>query len=341
MYFSSDSIINQQLSSAIIRTYFVGYDLGEYRNEPFTEVLLDTIVDFAFGYHTGILKKYDRRLLKEAARSIYKIKEYQEVKWVYVDKDEELSDCELKNEQKFLKRGEFGEMILHLILRDFFKTVPLLSKIHFKDTDGASVHGFDIVHIGPDVSDPNKDSLFFGESKLYSRKDGQAGIHGINDLLNDIKEHFKKDFLYREFALIVKKRDAFRTIHDYEDKNTLKEYSDFLDRKRHWYDMLSQVEAGKIKLEELFKSITIPIICTYQSKVFEGKNDEKSKEFQEELKKETEILTDRFNSAIDEIKPEKGELIKTNLNIVLLLFPIPSKKQLVKVLHEKLHKYQN
>ena len=35
--------------------------------------------------------------------------------------------------EKYKKRGEFGELILHLILRDFFETVPLLSKIYFKD----------------------------------------------------------------------------------------------------------------------------------------------------------------------------------------------------------------
>lgn len=340
MIFSSGTIINQQVSSATIRTFYVGYDLGEYRNEAFTEILLDTIVDFAFGFHTGILHKYNRRMLKEAARSIYKIKEYQEVKSIYVDKDEEFSDCELSDEQKILKRGEFGEMILHLILRDFFATVPLLAKVHFKDTDGATVHGFDIVHIGPDITDKAKDSLFFGESKLYSRKDGKAGIHGITDLLSDIKSHFKKDFLYREFALIAKKKDSFKPIEDYEDRNTLEAYSAFLERKRTWYDALSLVESGKMKLEDLFKSVTIPIICTYQSKLFDGKSDENSAEFKKELETESLELSTKFNSAIAQMKPEPGELIRTNLNILLLLFPIPSKKQLVKSLHEKLHKQQ-
>jgi len=339
--FASNTVINQQVSSATLRAYFVGYDLGEYRNEPFAEIILDTIVDFAFGYHTGILKKYDRRLLKEAARSIYRIKEFEDAKAVYVDKNDELSDCELTIDRKYLKRGEFGEMILHLILRDFFKTVPLLSKIHFKDTDNAAVHGFDIVHIGPDIADQNRESLFFGESKLYSRKDGQAGVHGIDDLVNDVKEHFKKDFLYREFALIVKKKDAFKEIEEYDDQNTLQEYSDFLQRKKLWYETLASVEAGKIKLEDLFKSITIPVICTYQSKLFDGKTDEKSQAFQGELQNEIASLSERFDLAISKLKAEKNLAIKTNLNILLLLFPIPSKKQLVKTLHEKLHKYQN
>jgi hypothetical protein len=36
-------------------------------------------------------------------------------------------------QDKDLARGEFGELILHLLLRDFHDTVPLLSKIYFKD----------------------------------------------------------------------------------------------------------------------------------------------------------------------------------------------------------------
>lgn len=150
MAFNSNNILIQNISGADLRTFHIGFDFGKYRNEEFAEKLMDTIVDFAFGYHTGILKQYNRRKLKEAAKSIYKVKGFNEVKKIYLDDNSELFDCELKIEDKYLKRGEFGEMILHLILRDNFESLPLLSKIHFKDTDSAVVHGFDIIHIGTD-----------------------------------------------------------------------------------------------------------------------------------------------------------------------------------------------
>jgi len=151
MKFNSLGVIKNHISEANLHTFYAGFDLGLFRYEAISEILMDAIVDFAFGYHTGILKNYDRRKLKEAAKSIYKIKEFSEVKWVYVDEDSELSDCELEAEKKYLKRGEFGELILHLLLRDFIKSVPLVAKIHFKDTDSATVHGFDLIHIGPDL----------------------------------------------------------------------------------------------------------------------------------------------------------------------------------------------
>lgn len=34
----------------------------------------------------------------------------------------------------FKNRGEFGEIILHFLLRDFKNTIPLVSKVYFKDS---------------------------------------------------------------------------------------------------------------------------------------------------------------------------------------------------------------
>jgi hypothetical protein len=340
MNFKSHTVINQQKHGSDLHVYYVGFDFGRYLNEELTEVLMDVIVDFAFGYHTGILKNYDRRILKEAAKAIYRIDEFKEVKWVYVDDNSELSDSELVAEKKYLKKGEFGEMILHLLLRDFFNTEPLVSKIHFKDTDNAVVHGFDIVHIGNDLTDSTQNSIYLGESKLYSRKNGEAGKHGIKDLVQDITHHFKTDFLYREIALINKKRDAFKPLEEYCDANTREEYQQFIINKKAWFELLKKVENREEKLQNFFKSVTIPLICTYQSEVFQNITDETSAEFQNELSNEVSELKALFDKELNSIVDEIGEPVKTELNIVLVLFPIPSKRDLVRTLHEKLYKAQ-
>ncbi|WP_103864821.1 DUF1837 domain-containing protein [Aquimarina sp. I32.4] len=340
MNFNSHSVIKNKNKGAQLQIFYLGFDFGRYQNDEFTEILMDVIVDFAFGYHTGILKNYNRRILKEAAKSIYRLDVFSQVKWVYVDDNSELSDCELKAENKYLKKGEFGEMILHLLLRDFFNTEPLLSKIHFKDTDNAVVHGFDIVHIGKDLTDNNQNSIYLGESKLYSRRTNDAGMRGVEDLVKDIVDHFKTDFLYREIALINKKRDAFKPIDEYNDKNTIDEYTQFLERKKAWFDILKKVESKSEKLQDFFKSVTIPLVCTYQSKIFDGVTDEGTPEFQLKLDAEVASLKAHFDKKINEIVDEIGEPVKTELNVVLILFPVPSKKELVKVLHQKLYKAQ-
>ncbi|MFP9084234.1 Hachiman antiphage defense system protein HamA, partial [Enterococcus faecalis] len=65
-----------------------------------------------------------------------------------------------KIDNKYLRRGEFGELFLHSILKYLFNTNPLIAKIHFKDSFGHAVHGFDSIHINTDSM-----TLWLGESK--------------------------------------------------------------------------------------------------------------------------------------------------------------------------------
>ena len=162
MAFKTSEVLEHNISEAQLKTFYIGFDLGVCRMEAFSDILMDAIVDFAFGYHTGILTTYDRRKLIEAARSIYKIDSFAQAKWTYVDEGSVIEDDDLKAEDVIKKRGEFGELILHVILRDYFNTTPLVSKIFFKDTDGFTVHGFDSVHIGPDLPDCKAPSLYLG-----------------------------------------------------------------------------------------------------------------------------------------------------------------------------------
>ncbi len=339
--FGSEDILVTEIEDINLKAFYIGFDLGIYQLKEFSDILMEALVDFAFGYHTGILKSYKRRTLVEAATALYNIKEFAEVKWTYVDNDSVLDDEELKAENKYLKRGEFGELILHLLLRDYFKTVPLLSKIHFKDSDGMTVHGFDSIHIGPDLTNEEEMSLYFGESKIYYRKSGKAGLNGIDDLVEDIQNHFSKDFLTRECMLITKKKDAYPELDSYQDLNTKEAFSAFIDKKNYWIDILTQVSLGKFKMQDFIKSVTVPLICTYESALFQKFEDDTHPDFKSEYVSEMKKLKSRLDERLNEIQTEKGDIDKTKLNIVLILFPIPSKKDLIKTLHQKLYNQQN
>ena len=338
--FASEKLITEHISEADLKTYFVGFDFGKYRYDELVDLILDVIVDFAFGFHEGILSEYNRKMLIEAAKSIYGIKTkvksdeieiFLEAKKIYVDQNSDIQDEDI--EKKYLKRGEFGEVILHLLLRDFIETVPLISKIYFKDTDGGIVHGFDAVHIGPSVSNQSKRSLYLGESKLYT-----CGKTGVGELISDIKNHFKRDFLRREFALISKKQTSFIKSENYENKNTLEEYKIYLEEKEQWFKLLDE----RNKLQDILDSVTIPLLCTYTSNAFNSHDNEETKEFIEDYEKEINELKTYFDKEQKRMKEEveDGEPVKTNLNIILMLFPVPSKKELVKKLHTKLYHQQ-
>ncbi|WP_149303826.1 HamA C-terminal domain-containing protein [Pareuzebyella sediminis] len=299
--FSSEKIITHKINDTELSTFLVGFDIDDngnskYRIKPLINKLSDVIYEFAFGFHDGEETPNNEILSKliEAAQSIYKIDAFQKVKDIY-----NTGSIEDDLEDKYLRRGEFGELVLHLLLRDFHNTIPLLSKIYFKDAYGATVHGFDAVHI-----EPNTKTLWLGESKLY--KDGKAGIKA---LIQDIEEHFKSDYLNSEFLIVSKKLKHF----------------DNIPEKDYWIDLMSKSS----KLIDQLESINIPLLCTYNCELFNKYSDENCEDFIEDYINEMQELKQYFDD-------NNNHPLKTKLNIILILFPVQDKVELVKGLHNKL-----
>lgn len=303
MIFHADKVISQHISESNLRSYLVGFDLNdkgmsEYRWGPLVNLLQDVIPEFAFGFHEGKVVPQEEMVhrLCEAAKSIYRIDVFREVADLTAIEDDD-------PRKKYLSRGEFGELVLHLLLRSFHETVPLLSKIHFKDAYGSTVHGFDAVHVQPSTK-----TLWLGESKLY--KDGKRGISA---LIDDLKDHINQDYLNSEFSIISKKLKIDNAVED----------------RDHWIDLMHH----HTKLSDILNDITIPVLCTYSSDNFNKYDDEKAEEFIKDYENEIRKLEKHFNDKND-------HPLKTSINVILLLFPVPSKDQLVSRLHAKLQHLQ-
>ena len=90
---------------------------------------MDALVDFAFGYHTGILKQYTRRKLIEAAKSLYSIKEINDYKTNYIDQNTVLEDSDPSISNKYQKRGEFDIFYSEIIFKQLHCFLKYISKI--------------------------------------------------------------------------------------------------------------------------------------------------------------------------------------------------------------------
>jgi hypothetical protein len=300
--FGALSVIEHPLSFDNARGYLVGFDLDVYGNNvyrwtPLIKCLLSAIHEFAYGFHEGTETKNTETALKvvDAALSIYKISHFDRVREIY-QKGNHIDD---DIDDKFLRRGEFGELILHVLLREYHDTIPLLSKIYFKDSLGHAVHGFDCVHV-----DPKTKTLWLGESKLYLDP-----RRALKELIADVQGHFSADYMEAEFSLIAKKIRHFDNVPLVDE----------------WQHILSD----STKLKEKFERINIPLLCTYSCDLFSKHDDEKSAAFQIEYETKIRALKKYFDDSF--VHPYKGKL-----NIVILLFPVPSKVELVKRLHHKL-----
>lgn len=117
-----------------------GHELGEWRAKQFADYLMKWMLEFCLSYSEleGLTPLNATELIKQAASRIYQTK-------------------------KFEKRGEFGELLLHAILRQVYSTIPAVSKIYYKDSANDTVKGFDAVHV---VADEDSLELWLGEAKF-------------------------------------------------------------------------------------------------------------------------------------------------------------------------------
>jgi hypothetical protein len=216
----------------------VGYEGGRWRSKELVDHVMEWLPDFALNYTERRSFGADSavRLIRAAARSIYKTK-------------------------KFENRGEFGELFLHIAIRQVFDTVPAISKMYYKDSDNSTVKGFDGVHV---VVTPSTLELWLGESKFYDNIS-----RAIADVVAELKDHTEALYLRREFA----------TIH------------------AHWphADRLKKLLDPNTSLDSVFDAVSIPVLLTYDSSAIN--NHEKiTEEYIREFSAEVEHYRETFAS---------------------------------------------
>lgn len=189
-----------------------GYEAGEWRNEQMADYLFEWLPEFALKYSDieDFNSATAMRLIRRAAKTVYTTDKYQ-------------------------KRGEFGELLLHALLREVFDSEPAISKLYYKSAANDTVKGFDAVHV---VDNGGELELWLGEVKFY--KDVAAAIR---DVTAEIAAHTERDYLRDEFILIASKVDA---------------------RWKH-AEAFRQLISERTSLDAIFARTCIPVMLTYES----------------------------------------------------------------------------
>lgn len=192
------------------------------------------------------------------------------------------------------RRGEFGELILHGLIRDIYQTTPLISKIFYKTGVGETVKGADCVHVIE--KDGEIDSLWLGEAKFY--KDGNAGlteaVKSVEDMLNRLAN-----------------REEFLTI-----RHHLKDSTASISKKAE--ELLSDATS----LDKIKAKICVPMLVTYDSDVTNAHIADTSV-FRQELNTELQPFIEKYLSKTTGIK---------EVDVHIFFMPLKSKKRLVEIL---------
>lgn len=260
----------------------VGYERDEWRTAQLAQHIFEWLPEFALtpSEFQSMQHANSVKLIRRAAQQVYTSK-------------------------KFENRGEFGELLLHAIVRQVHNSIPAISKIYYKTANNDTVKGFDAVHV---VGSPNDMELWLGEAKFYDKID-----RAIRDVVAELETHLGTDYLRAEFNLITGKID---------------------DSIPH-ADKLKKLLSPSTSLDEVFERVCIPVLLTYDSECVAG-HKACNKQYEDAFKAELEKHHTRFLAALT---AKKG--LPKDITIHLFLLPLAEKKKLIAAFDEKLKSWRS
>lgn len=191
--------------------YCAGFELSAWRCNALADHLIEWIADYAL--HEDELRVHHGNMyvrLREAAIRIYSSADY-------------------------AQRGEVGEIALHAICREFFRTIPIAPRVFYLTSSNEVVKSFDMVHVGYPAAGPE---LWLGEAKFYTN-----GVEGARAAVKSLTQHLDQGFLQNEKLILGPQ--ISRNIPEYQ-------------RIR---DLLST----QTSLDELFKTAVFPVCIASES----------------------------------------------------------------------------
>jgi hypothetical protein len=202
---------------------------------------------------------------------------------------------------KYKLRGEFGELFLHIALRQIYKSVPAISKLYWKDSVNSTVKGYDSVHV---VEINKKLELWLGEVKFYS-----DATKAIREVVAEIKDHTGLQYMKNEIALIANK----------------------LDESSPHYTTLSKLLHPNTSLDEVFDSACIPVLITYDSEVLKS-HSKGSQSYIEAMQNEVAKIQKNLSKKL--IK------LALPIRVHLFVIPLNSKASLITKMDDSLKRLQ-
>lgn len=299
----------EDINTIIMNTDYQEDGSLQYTYDNFADVFSENVLEYAFAY-AQIPPAQITRKLREAAQSMIKLHDVQKLRSYFTDDIPE-EDWDADFLRWYEKKGIFGEVILHLFLKEFKDTIPLISKLYFKDSFAQEAKGFDSVHVST-----NGETLWLGETKFYRTWKKHGVVKGgIDELVEDLKKHFTKDYLSEQYVIIKRGLET-----EYEHP-----------QRAAWIEKLNK----PILLKDVFQYIRIPLLCVYEDGIA-----------QDYLQPITEAAKDAGIIAHTTTVRDYYDSINTfphkdQVETLLILMPIEAKRKIVKCMLEKIWHLQN
>ncbi len=196
--------------------------------------------------------------------------------------------------------GDYGEMILFLLLELFYGSRKLVTKVFYKTSNSLPVFRSDAIHFTKDEDD--KIILWFGESKIY-KKFSDAITAAFNSV-----DSFLKTKMNDEIEFLIPSRIE---INKGADENLR--------------DKVIELIESKLSLDDI--TIKIPVLITYELGNLKKFNDIFSDDFTKNMKME-------FEERYKQIQLKNWKKYYKNVSFVFFLLPIQDIKDIKKLIQE-------
>ncbi|GLB53449.1 hypothetical protein NBRC110019_24900 [Neptunitalea chrysea] len=237
-------------------TFHLDYESNKYREKDLVSLIRDTVPYFA--------------LTEEEFSDLESIDQMR-IAWSRISKAQ-------KN-----KKGDYGELLLFLILLVYYKAPKLVTKVRLRTSTTLQINGYDCAHFTIEDDEP---VLWIGESKFH-----QSFSSALTHSITSLNEHCNVLFTSDELSI-------------------LKPNLEINKENKEIFQRLQSIFRGKSIDKIKFK---VPVLLTYDSKCIKN-NVETNEKFKSELIQELEKLY----GSIDE-----KEIVTDirNIDFIFLVFP--------------------
>ncbi|HHI3609883.1 TPA: HamA C-terminal domain-containing protein [Bacillus anthracis] len=247
--------------------FTLNYEDGKYRQLELVRIIKDSVIHFA--------------LTADEIKNLKKTDDFGEMErkaWSRISKAHKNS------------KGDYGELLLFLMLTVFFPTKKFVTKVRLRSSTKDQIKGFDCAHFTVDDDDI---SLWLGEAKFHNNFS-----NAINGAMGSIEEHCGFDYLNDEISILSSNIEMNENFPHYE--------------------VLDNLLNGGISLDTI--KIKIPVLLTFDSALLKKHSDLKDLDFVKNMEKE---FLRKFK-AID----EKKRVLKPSIEVLFLIIPFQSVKEI-------------
>ena len=258
------------------------FEDGHWRYDKFQKFIWDNIAETALSFRER--ESLITQPMSQLSESAKKLR--------LTDKEKDIS-----------KGSELSEILLYGIMKHYYKALPVVPKIYYKQNPRDNAKGADSVHI---VVENDDFSIWFGEAKFYNSIDNSR----LGEIVKSVENSLKTDKLKKENSIITDLHDLDFLITDYE-----------LNQK------IKSALSTKESIDSLKPKLNIPILMLYECPIT-AKATQLTDEYRLEI---TEFHKDRAQSYFTkQLKKFSTSLHQySEVKFHIILFPVPVKEEII------------